>query len=168
MSRQFTTPVLLLADPAVALGAATKQYVDLRELQSNKGAVSGYCGLDSSARVPAANMPIVEDVSVAASITTTTAVTLDASQGNLRNITATANVTLNAPTSPVDGQQLRVNVLASGAIRTVTFSGVLLTTGITLGPYSVPSGAVGLFLLTYTALRATPAWYLVAAAVGTT
>jgi hypothetical protein len=56
MPRKFGGGVLLPGDPDTALGATPRQYVDLRELSSNKNVVNGYCPLDSNARVPSANL----------------------------------------------------------------------------------------------------------------
>lgn len=45
--RKFGTSIVLPGDPSAALEAAPKQYVDLRELASNKGASNGYAPLVS-------------------------------------------------------------------------------------------------------------------------
>lgn len=168
MARQFYTPIALPADPTAPLQAATKQYVDaadaLKQSMSAKGAASGYASLDAASRVPSAQMPYV--LAAIRTGTVSTSLTIDAAgAGNVVDLTATGNITLNAPTNPVNGQQLRVNVLASGAARTVTWSGVVASTGLTLGAYSVPQNLVGLFLVTYSTLRTTPAWVLTSATV---
>jgi hypothetical protein len=61
----FTTivPITLPSDPTTALQAATKQYVDLRELAANKGAANGYAPLDASTKIAATYLPAyVDDV----------------------------------------------------------------------------------------------------------
>lgn len=55
-------------------------------------------------------------------LTYAASLTPDASQGNYRVVTATGDLTLNPPTSPADGQMLRLRVIASAAQRTVTFA----------------------------------------------
>ena len=68
----FTGAVTVAADPTVPLGVASKAYVDahagaasdpLKEDKANKGVANGYASLDSSTRVPAAQLPsYVDDV----------------------------------------------------------------------------------------------------------
>jgi hypothetical protein len=48
----MTGAIVLPGNPSSALQAAPKQYVDLRQLTSEKGVASGYAGLDSNGRVP--------------------------------------------------------------------------------------------------------------------
>ena len=51
------------ASPAAANELTRKDYVDLRELASNKGAANGYAPLDATSKVPAVNLPsYVDDV----------------------------------------------------------------------------------------------------------
>lgn len=57
MPRKFSTAIELPGDPATALQAATKQYVDLFQLLSARGAASGYAPLDSGSKVPIGNLP---------------------------------------------------------------------------------------------------------------
>lgn len=92
--------------------------------------------------------------------------------GNIANITATGNITINAPTSPSDGQIMRYRVLASGAQRTVTFGGGIVgSTGLTNLVFTVPRGTVLISALEYVSIRQTsagaaaPAWVLTAATV---
>ena len=51
-------------------------------------------------------------------------VALNAALGNVFNLTASGNRTILAPSNPTDGQRIIINILASGANRTIT-----LTTG---------------------------------------
>lgn len=131
---------------------------------SAKGAASGYASLDAATKLPVAQMPVV--LSAIRSGSFASSYTPDAAgAGNIIDVTATGNLTINAPTNPVNGQLLRLAVLASGALRTVTFSGVAVSTGLTVGPYSVPQDQVLLAVLTYSTLRTTPAWVLTACTV---
>lgn len=76
-------------------------------------------------------------------------VTLNAADANAQRITATGNLTLGAPTNPAAGQSLMVEVVASGANRTVTLdTPIVLTTG-TVRAYTVTSGQRGFLGLRY-------------------
>lgn len=89
--------------------------------------------------------------------------------GNVIDMTATADITALAvsTTGAVNGQQLRVRVLASGATRAVTVaSAVRTTTGVTRGPYSVPTGELVELGFEYSTLTA--AWHIVGALVTAT
>jgi hypothetical protein len=77
------------------------------------------------ARLDVVNSPAVT-VSYASSIT------LDAALGSVFRVTATGNLTLADITGGVDGQQVAVEVLASGGLRTVTVTDV--------DAFPVPSG----------------------------
>lgn len=124
-------------------------------------------GLLPADRLPAASSPI-RFGTVAASLTSDAA---RAQGGNIANITATGNITINAPTNPTDGQIMRYRVVASGAQRTVTFAGIVASTGLTLGPFTVLRGAVLIAALEYVSIRQTsagvaaPSWVLTAATV---
>lgn len=165
MARKFTTAIVLPADPSSALQAATKQYADLKVASTSVGAASGVASLDSATKLPVAQMPVV--LSAIRTITYGATITPDAAgAGNLLECTATGNLIVAAPTNPVNGQQLRLCVLASGATRTVTFdSAIRVSTGLTAGPYSVAQNQVLLCVLTYSSLRTTPAWILTACTV---
>jgi hypothetical protein len=76
---------------------------------------------------------------VAQSVPYASTVTIDAGSGSRFKITATANLTLAAPTNGVDGQMVLVAVTASGSGRTLTLSGISLTTN-TVSPYAINSG----------------------------
>jgi hypothetical protein len=74
--------------------------------------------------------------------------TINATAGNSRIVTAVGNLTLNEPSSGADGQLLRVRVIASGAQRVVTFaSGLKRPSGMasTLTIASGLRGDVGLY-----------------------
>lgn len=81
------------------------------------------------------------------SLTYAATITIDASTGNSFYVTATGNVTFAAPTNGVDGQQILIEVYASGGARTVAFSGtntVLAGLGSTLSVASTKVGYVGM------------------------
>lgn len=80
---------------------------------------------------------------VTATLTNGQTYTPDANNGTngVWKLTANAgNFTLAAPSNPADMQIVRVAVLASGAIRTVTFSGFIASTTYPTTAYAIPSG----------------------------
>lgn len=101
-------------------------------------------------------------VSAPVAVTYAATTTIDASLGSRFTITATGNLTLAAPTNPLDGQQITVTILASGAARTLTIaSAILLTVGVTT-PITIASGKRQILGLVYDSGAA--AWLLVASA----
>lgn len=133
---------------------------------SAKGTANGYASLDSAVRVPNAQMPIV--LSPIRSGSVTTSVTSDASSGagNIVNLAATGDATINAPTNAVDWQVFEHHIVAQGAARNITFAGGYVRGGAELGPYAVPRGAVLIARSVYVGNRAnasdvtTAAWIL--------
>lgn len=71
----------------------------------------------------------------------TGAYTVNANSGTDWYLTATGDRTLTV-SGGYDGQMIVVDVLASGGARTITLSGVTLTTGMT-SPFPIASGKVG-------------------------
>lgn len=69
-------------------------------------------------------------------------ITLNAAQGTRFCIEATGDLTLPDPEGGVDGQCIRVEVLASAAARTLTLSGITST-------ISIPSGELWIGDLEY-------------------
>ena len=69
--------------------------------------------------------------------------TLNATAGNNQLVTATGNLTLNEPALGVDGQWLRLRVIASGAQRVVTFVAALHRPSSIASTLTIPSGARG-------------------------
>jgi len=100
----FVGPVEVPA-PTADTHPATKLYVD--------DALDGF--------VP--THPLVPNPPVA--LTYAATLTPDASAGNYRVCTATGAVALQAPSSPTNGQMLRIRFIASGGARTVTFDSAL-------------------------------------------
>lgn len=102
-----------------------------------------------------------------------TSITSDASSGgNLINLEATGNATINALTNPTDFQTVRHHIVASGGDRQVTFAGGYVAAANLaggLGPYTVPRGKVLSTVSEYVANRNTgadadaPAWVLCSA-----
>jgi hypothetical protein len=89
---------------------------------------------------------------VAATVASGATYTPDADSG--RNtawkLTANAgNFTLATPINGIDMQIVRIAVLASGAIRTVTFSGYIASTGYPTTAIAVPSGKWQTFTFQY-------------------
>lgn len=98
--------------------------------------------------------------------------------GTISNIVVGGNITVAGPTNPSDGQVMKYRLRANGADRTVTFAAaasgapkIVASTGVTLGPYTVPRGRVLIAALEYVADRRTsadaadPAWVLTAATI---
>lgn len=88
---------------------------------------------------------VVRLVRAPQTVTYAATVTIDAATGDAFAITATGALTLAVPTNPSNGQMIVVEVLASGAARTVTLNAsIVLTTGLTTS-LSVASGETGIF-----------------------
>lgn len=108
---------------------------------AQKGVANGVAPLTATGIISSLYMPLIptgHSISTAVSGN----FTRDANLGfNVRTIQATGNVTVLAPTNGVSGQVMRLRIVASGASRTVSFdTGLHISTGITRGPYTVPSG----------------------------
>lgn len=89
-----------------------------------------------------------------------TSLTLNATAGNSRITTATANMTLNEPTGGVDGQLLMLKVIASGAQRVVTFGGALKRPSSITSTLTIASGLRGHIGLSF---ESTYGWTVVTA-----
>ncbi|HSX07470.1 MAG TPA: hypothetical protein VLG11_01100 [Candidatus Saccharimonadales bacterium] len=88
------------------------------EQTANKGAANGYAPLNSSSKVPTANLPLVFPP-----VTLTDAATIatDASQSNQFRVTLGGNRTLGNPTNPTDGQKVMWEIIQDGTgSRTLT------------------------------------------------
>lgn len=91
--------------------------------------------------------PQVRDVPVVQAYASS--LTVNAAAGNYRIVTATGNLTLNDPSNGVDGQNLRIRVIASGAQRVVTFAGTLKRPASIASTLTIASGLRGDIGLTY-------------------
>jgi hypothetical protein len=82
------------------------------EQSANKGAASGYAPLNSSSKVPAANIPLAIPP-----VTLTDAATIatDASQSNHFRVTLGGNRTLGNPTNGSDGQKVIWELIQDGS-----------------------------------------------------
>lgn len=101
--------------------------------------LSGDLGGTAAAPVVVRRSPLGGHVSLTYAAT----VTIDAATGNNFYVSATGNVAFAAPTNPVDGQQLLIEVYASGGARTVSFTGTsTFVTGLA-STLAVASGKVG-------------------------
>jgi len=78
------------------------------ELTAHKGAASGYAPLNSSSKVPAANLPVTLPPSV---LTDAATIATDASLGNHFRVTLGGNRTLGNPTNPTDGQKIMWEII---------------------------------------------------------
>lgn len=139
---------------------------------AQRGAANGVGSLTSAARQASAEIPIVKHQIRLGSVTSTVTSDAGSGAGNLVNINTNGNITVGAPTNPVDWQEFEHHFVAVGADRTVTFTGGYVLGGApTLGPYLVPRGKVLIARSVYIGNRATaadaaaPAWALVSAAV---
>lgn len=119
----------------------------------------------TSGTLAAARLPNV--LSTVRTVTFSATPTLDpTTAGNYVQITATGDITSLdvTPTGATDRQKLEVAVLASLADRSVTVAAAVRTsTGVTRGPYTIPSTEAGVFLFEYVALVSD--WVLVSAFV---
>lgn len=145
---EFVSAATLPADGTSALHAASKQQVDAKAPTANPT----FTGLVTSVRH--VQTPQTQSV--------TTTLTINASIGDNHQITATGNPALGVPSNGTNGQMLLVEVLASGAARTVTLNGsIILSTGQS-ATMVIASGKVGVFGLRYSSLAG--GWVLLAAA----
>lgn len=163
--RQFVGPVATDTAPSASPHLTRKDYVDAgdagTEKTATKNAANGYCGLDGNGLVSTARFPPVFSTPSAPAYAAT--MTLNAASSNNPQITATGNLTLNAPSNPSNGQPMVIEIFASGATRTVTLAAAIaLTTGLAT-TLSIPSGKVGIIGLRYSALAG--AWLCLAQTV---
>jgi hypothetical protein len=88
------------------------------EQSANKGAASGYAPLNSSSKVPAANLPVTLGV---VALTDAATIATDASLANHFRVTLGGNRTLGNPTNPTNGQKVVWELIqdATGS-RTIT------------------------------------------------
>lgn len=145
--------IQLPSDPAGVLQAGTKQYIDAADALKAPLASPTFTGTATFTR----------QITTPQTITWASSITPVATNGNAFSITATANTTIVAPTSPTAGQMVMIEVLASGTGPwTITLSGITLSTGIA-STLSVATGKVGFIGLRYSGLLS--AWVAIAATV---
>jgi hypothetical protein len=100
--------------------AVTNLTTDLaaKESTANKGAASGYAPLNSSSKVPTANLPLAFPP---VTLTDAATVATDASLGNHFRVTLGGNRTLGNPTNGTDGQKAMWEIIQDGTgSRTIT------------------------------------------------
>jgi hypothetical protein len=162
MAAKAFVQIALPSDPGAALETATKQYADTkvgtsRQVLAGTG-MTGGGALSADVTVNAARV-----TSPANTVTYSASLTLDPTLGNNQNITATGALTLGiSTTGAIDGQMVMVSVLASGAQRVVTTTGITMTTGQS-STLTIAAGKVGLLGLRYVGLLS--AWVLMSATV---
>lgn len=149
-----------------SIGAATSGHTHPYVATTAVGAASGVASLDANTRVPTAQMPrvptTVRTVAYAATISLDPTV-----NGNVVNITATGAITsLGFAAGAVDGQVIRVRVIASGAQNVTVASAVRTSTGLSRGPYPVPTGQALIAAFEY--IAGLSAWVLTAATTSAT
>jgi hypothetical protein len=110
--------------------------------------------------------------SVSVSLTSNAADGGNGRPANIVDLDVTGNATINPPSNPTNGQVMRYRCVAQGAQRTVTLGlGFVASSGLTLGPYTIPQGRVLIFAIEYVGIRTTsagaaaPAWVLTAATI---
>lgn len=137
-------------NPAFAVDMATQAELDAVQALSAPLASPTFTGTQTLPR----------PVSTPQSVTFAATITLNAASGVRFKTTATTDFTLAPPTNPLDGQQVTVVILASGATRTMTVNAsILLTTGLS-ATVAIPSGKKWIGGLLYDGDAA--AWVLVA------
>jgi len=129
------------------------------EQTTNKGAASGYAPLDSSSKVPVANLPVVFPP---VSLTDAATIATDASQGNHFRVTLTGNHTLGNPTNPTDGQKVMWEIIQDGTgSRTITLdTQFVLGTDITSITLTTAAGKRDFLGAVYNATATK--WYVIA------
>lgn len=170
------------ADTAARMGVGT----DGQVLQANSAAATGLSWVDANDHTHAVSDLVVTGTpdgtkflrddgtwQVPSTLALTRTVAYSATPnidptvpGNRINMTATGDITSFAVSTigALDGQVLQLIVLASAASRNVTFASSLrTTTGVSRGPYTVPSGQILRAAVEYSAL--TSAWAILAATV---
>lgn len=88
--------------------------------------------------------------------------TINASAGVKRIVTATGDFTLQEPSSGVDGQPLWIRIIASGAQRVVTFAAAIKRPSGITSTLTIPSGQRGDIAMGF---EAAYGWTVLAAAV---
>jgi hypothetical protein len=163
-----TAPTLrtTLNDPAAAtpglrtLGtSATQACAGNDSRLSNSRAPTGSAGGSLSGTYPNPGLAVVPTPPV--TLTYAASLTPVATDGNYRVCTMTGDATLNAPSSPTDGQLLRIRFIASGAQRIVTFAAAIKRTDPLASTLTVLSGKRGDVTLLYES--ADSAWTLLTA-----
>lgn len=131
---------------------------------SSVGAASGVAALDSSVRVPTAQMPRVSTTVRSIAHATTVAINA-ATDGNLINIAATAAETIGEPTGGTDRQVIRLAVYCASA-QTITFaSAIRLSTGLATRAFAVPTGQALIAALEFVNALPSSKWVLTAATI---
>ncbi|HSX16923.1 MAG TPA: hypothetical protein VLH86_02375 [Patescibacteria group bacterium] len=83
------------------------------EKTANKGAASGYAPLNSSSKVPSANLPVVAFGPV--TLTDAATIATDASLGTHFRVTLAGSRTLGNPTNSTDGQKILWEIIQDGS-----------------------------------------------------
>jgi hypothetical protein len=140
-------PVSVAQAQADALAA--QKSANLSDLPSPAAARTNL-GLPGLYQALGARAPLIDTIPYAATITP------DASLGNTKRVTATGNMTVNAPTNPTEGQTLCLEILSAGGgfqvtLQTGTSQSFAFGTDIT----SIPAGVTGKTQRIYVTYRST-------------
>lgn len=114
-----------------------------------------------SGTVASARLPLV--VSTPYTVTYSTTITMDPTLGNNAQMTATGPSTMGiSTTGALNGQQILLEVLASLAQRTITFTGINILPGLS-SVNAVTSSKVGFFAFRYSSLDTS--WHLMSSGI---
>lgn len=144
---------VVVPTPTASDQATTMAYVDAGDALAvpltSVGAANGVAPLDANGRIITTDLPPV--LSPRGAVTDAGGTqTSFSSAANIWEFQATNDLIIPVPSSGTSGQVLRGRVYAEAADRTVTFaSGWRKTTGLTLGPHTVPDGEVFIFAVEY-------------------
>lgn len=129
------------------------------EQTANKGAASGYAPLNSSSKVPIANLPVVFPP---VTLTDGATIATDASQSNHFRVTLGGNRTLSNPTNGSDGQKVIWELIqdATGS-RTITL-GAKFALGSDIGGITLTTTAGKRDFLGATYNSVADKWYVIA------
>lgn len=114
--------IQLTGDLGGTADSPTVPALQAKEDAANKGIASGYAGLDSSAKVPNAQLPVAR---TPVQLTDAATIATDASLGNHFYVTLAASRILGAPTNPQDGQRVMWEFIQGGSgSNTITLDSV--------------------------------------------
>lgn len=150
---------------ALATMSATK------EDEANKGALSGYCGLDGGGLVARSDLPAATSYTDTAeeysagkgttivTLTDAATVAVNAALGNVFTVTLGDNRTLGAPTNAIDGQVITLFVVQDGSgNRTLAWNAIYLFASAVAPTLSTGINDVDVFTMIYK--DATTKWYV--------
>jgi hypothetical protein len=99
-------------------------------------------------------------VATIGTLTFSASITPGSAADAIYQLTATGACTINPPSSPADGHSVRINIIASGGSRAITFAaGIKIPSdSVFTSPQTIPSGKMYIVKMVY---DATVGWCLV-------